>query len=253
MFLNAINNNDLELVKKIYEEEAENIRQPYHVLRLLFREAITLTTLEYGFLRAASNNKLEIIQFLIKSTDIDITNNNNFFLYFFAAIHDKPNIVKILLENGAKIDNIQDDILLKIGENGNLEMLKLLIEYDIDIYSNNHSLICCAAIQQHLDMIVFLLENYYNYDNNLIYVLNLCYGTNIYYDSIDQKMILLWCVNLDLVDFFENIFANEDFIFELIINDEVICPLIKKYLEDKNLTSKKYKYLLKMLECVEND
>ena len=77
---------------------------------------------------------------------------------------DQPEVVKILLENGANVnlkDSTLNTALHYAAENGNLEIVKLLFEHDVEIDAVNNSkksAFHLASENEHAEVMIILLR-----------------------------------------------------------------------------------------------
>lgn len=75
------------------------------------------------------NRRMKMCEYLVEKyykSNIDIKSHERTTL-FMAAINDRLNVVKYLIEKGAKLEN-SPDILIEVSKKGNLVMVKYLVE-----------------------------------------------------------------------------------------------------------------------------
>ncbi len=123
-----------------------------------------------SFKDALKNNDIERIKVMISSGfDIDKLSTEGKSMLLLSTEHNNIEIVKLLLENGAKIDNhkvhldnIERTPFLYAGANGMKPLLELFVNYNPDYSIVNYyggSALIPACERGHIDTVIFLLEN----------------------------------------------------------------------------------------------
>lgn len=154
-FNNAVENDDPEPIKLWHQAGGE--KSPFT------RYWMLSCPLLY---HAISTGKVEISVYLIeqlKNTD-ELNNFRNTFTapLNLAVVHGYTRIAQALLENGAKIDRLIKDNLLRLVNLRNTEMLKVLLEHGADVdYETEDGLtaLMSAAALGHSEIVKILLEH----------------------------------------------------------------------------------------------
>ena len=212
---------------------------------------------------ASFNGNINAVKFLIKNcVNINIHTCNDYPIYW-SARNNHFKIVKYLVKNGANVNARNSHIIVSTVEKGNLEILKFLFEnganysknyraieyavhhghldivqylYEIDanICVNNNIIIKIASSQNHLKIVEYLLKYQFDNDDNLIFLLNEIYHFHLNFNEnlIHKINVLLWCIKLDIYDYFEDHFNGKFEVYEFLLNNEV-C---------ENFENEMYKY-----------
>lgn len=117
-------------------------------------------TLTYYLQTAVRNNQPDrVIELLDSSAKTrQIVNEEIFPL---AAMLNRVDIVKLLLDNGVADIHWEHDIALRLAcRNGNVELARVLItEYNANMYALNNSCAVYACEHAHADILVLLIES----------------------------------------------------------------------------------------------
>lgn len=145
-FLGAVGNGHMEIAKLILDKGVD-IKKLQYQLRDPIEEA-------------ATGGHLQMVKFLLeKGADPigkGVLKNKAIKI---AATSRKADVVKLLFQYGASLSVTEgNDAMLRFAQDGNLEMIKFLMEKGFDPRTNNDSALQHGAEQGHLQVVKFLLE-----------------------------------------------------------------------------------------------
>lgn len=109
------------------------------------------------FIEAVENNCINIVKFMIDRGVNFRTDENSPMRKAVAYGHLE--IVKLLFNYGAKVDEDSDDLCICFASmNGSLEIVKLLLKKGANIHSNNDYAFRLACTNGHLEVVKFLVS-----------------------------------------------------------------------------------------------
>ena len=134
--INAVNYGHFEMVKFLVENGAD--------VNAFDNTAVKLSITKGNF---------DIVKYLFEN-GVDFSNGCYLVL---AVVYLRIEIVQFLLDNGADVHWNDDEVFRRAARMGDLEIVKLLIEYGA--YVNNNSALMNAVERKNLSIIRFLIEN----------------------------------------------------------------------------------------------
>lgn len=142
---------------------------------------------------AAKSGNTDMMQYLISSQmDLEAENCQSCTALEAAVINDQYNSVKVLLSKGAKIPlrptAYNSDALSNASKNGDLNMVKLLIEYGYPKENTNMAM-CIASQYNQTEILKYLLSIGINPDSELNQETALGYACS--FDSMEALKLLL--------------------------------------------------------------
>ena len=147
MFIKAVTDGDLELVKYAVEKENADIH----------------TSEEYGLRIACSYGYYDIVKWLIgQGAYIHEAGLN-------AACHNgQLEIVKLLVTSGANIHIDDDFVLRSAADGGHFDVVKYLVENGANVSAANNLALTVACKRNHFEMVKYLLHNGANPTNQAL-------------------------------------------------------------------------------------
>lgn len=138
------------------------------------------------------DNDINIIRDLIdREADVNYRGHNNTPL-ILAAMYDRPDVCKLLLESGANVNlqNNTGNIALMFLVYPNTSILKLLLEYDVDInLANKHNLNALTLYKNNgYKEYVKILEEHIEKKKLLIVQKRLALG-KLFYSSLGKNLV----------------------------------------------------------------
>jgi ankyrin repeat protein len=154
--------------KYYYEYNSGNFKTQYEIIRSAKKNYINETEIMNSILfNAAMEGELPLIVWSLKN-GANIHFNNDSAIRF-ASANGNLEIVKYLIENGSLPNG-----LFAASANGNLEIVKYLVERGANIRENNDEALVAAIKEGYLEILKYLFEQYPKEDGELYrYILSL--------------------------------------------------------------------------------
>uniref|UniRef100_A0A6G6AC70 Ankyrin repeat-containing protein n=1 Tax=Borely moumouvirus TaxID=2712067 RepID=A0A6G6AC70_9VIRU len=122
-------------------------------------------------LKNAAVSSLDMVKYLVEIG----ANINNTDLYTEAIINGHIDIVKYLIECEVDYQSVANEIIKTSMNYGHIEILKYLMDLDLKIENENNNLLDSAIKNGYLDLIIYLYKIGFTYDNNCANsLINLC-------------------------------------------------------------------------------
>ncbi len=137
-FFTAVDKGDLDKIKKMYKPSFAPV----------VTDAIILAMIKYHF---------DIVDYLL---DKGITTNDKYKILIRACIYNKLNIVQLLFETDNLDIHYHDDAPLRVAsENGNLDIVKYLVQKGANVHAKNDDALSWALENKKYDVVLFLVKN----------------------------------------------------------------------------------------------
>ncbi|AQN67962.1 ankyrin repeat protein [Saudi moumouvirus] len=197
--------------------------QLYQIINFCLSKGVNINKSNGYALRLASKlGNLEIVKLLVES-GAEINNGNCSVVY--AAVYNHPHVLNYLIQNGADINEMNNCALIQSSERGYLEIVKHLIKYGADINARKGSAIIRASMNNHLNVVKYLVE---------------C-GANFRVNNDEATIQAICNDHLDIIKYFLSE-CNDRFLIKKIIEHgtmygklEIIKYIVENYKDIKYL------------------